>query len=149
MTKKGVENDTRGTRPFHVALAHDAGDAAILKAQHWLSANRAKAVTVADMARSAGLEPRTFLRRFVRATGLKPSDYQRRLRVMRAREMLEFTRSPVDAIAVAVGYSDVRNFRRVFSDVVGLTPSDYRRRFSRLPRDRPHAPNRMLQTSEY
>jgi transcriptional regulator GlxA family with amidase domain len=75
-----------------------------------------------------------FLRRFVQATGLKLSDYQRRLRVMRAREMLEFNRSPVDAIAVAVGYSEVRNFRRVFSNIVGLTPPDYRRRFYRLPR---------------
>jgi transcriptional regulator GlxA family with amidase domain len=120
---------------FEPRIKH--GDAAILNTQHWLSANRAKALTVTDMARSAGLEPRTFLRRFVQATGLKPSDYQRRLRMMRAREMLEFSRSSVEAIASGVGFDDVRSFRRIFHSVVGLTPSDYRRRFSRLLRRAP------------
>lgn len=106
------------------------GDAAILKAQHWLSAQRERAVTVAEIALYAGLEPRTFLRRFVRATGMKPSEYQQRLRVTRAREMLEFSRLSVDAIATSVGFADPRGFRRVFLNIVGLTPSDYRRRFS-------------------
>src|ERR1700760_1141343 len=57
------------------------GDAAILKAQHWLAAQRERAVTVTDIAGHAGLEPRTFLRRFVQATGMKPSEYQQRLRM--------------------------------------------------------------------
>jgi transcriptional regulator GlxA family with amidase domain len=108
------------------------GDDAILKAQQWLSAHRDRAVTVADIAQSAGLEPRTLLRRFVQATGMNPSEYQRRLRMTRAREMLEFSRKSVDEIALGVGYNDVGGFRRVFRKIVGLTPSDYRQRFSRL-----------------
>jgi transcriptional regulator GlxA family with amidase domain len=112
------------------------GDAAILKVQHWLSAQRERAVTVADIARQAGLEPRTFLRRFAQATGMKPSEYQQRLRMTRAREMLEFSRSTVEEIARCVGYDDVGAFRRVFRKIVGLTPSDYRRRFSQLARQR-------------
>jgi transcriptional regulator GlxA family with amidase domain len=110
------------------------GDDRILKAQHWLSAQRECSVTVADLARHAGLEPRTFLRRFASATGMKPSEYQQRLRMTRAREMLEFSRSTVDGIASSVGYDDVGGFRRVFRKIVGLTPSEYRRRFSRLSR---------------
>jgi transcriptional regulator GlxA family with amidase domain len=106
------------------------GDAAILKAQNWLSAQRENAISVADIARHAGLEPRTFLRRFVQATGMKPSEYQQRLRITRAREMLEFSRSSIEAIAASIGYEDARGFRRVFQNIVGLTPSDYRRRFS-------------------
>ncbi|TPG42634.1 helix-turn-helix domain-containing protein [Sphingomonas koreensis] len=107
------------------------GDAAILKAQQWLSVQRNHAVLVADIAQHAGLEPRTFLRRFVQATGMKPTEYQQRLRMSRAREMLEFTRSPIDLVAESVGYGDVRGFRRVFHSIVGLIPSDYRRRFCR------------------
>src|SRR5882724_2150940 len=110
------------------------GEGAILKAQHWLSAQRERPVTVADIAQHAGLEPRTFLRRFVSATGMKPSEYQQRLRMTRAREMLEFSRATVDEIASSVGYDDAGGFRRVFRKIVGLTPSDYRRRFSRLSR---------------
>ncbi|WP_380871601.1 AraC family transcriptional regulator [Sphingomonas sp. DBB INV C78] len=106
------------------------GDAAILKAQQWLATKRDSAVAVADIATYAGLEPRTFLRRFVHATGMKPTEYQQRLRVSRAREMLEFSRASVDTIAMSVGYGDTRGFRRVFQSIVGLTPSDYRRRFA-------------------
>ncbi|MGH6739699.1 MAG: GlxA family transcriptional regulator, partial [Bradyrhizobium sp.] len=97
------------------------GDRAILKAQHWLSAQRESAVSVADIARHAGLEPRTFLRHFVQVTGMKPSEYQQRLRMSRAREMLEFSRSSVDEIASSVGYDDAGGFRRVFRRIVGLT----------------------------
>ena len=107
------------------------GDAAILKSQQWMSAQRERTMTVADIALIAGLEPRTFLRRFVRATGIKPSEYQRRLRIERARETLEFSRCSVEAVAASVGFNDVRAFRRIFLKIVGLTPSSYRRRFSR------------------
>jgi transcriptional regulator GlxA family with amidase domain len=110
------------------------GDGAILSAQQWLASQREQGVTVADIARHAGLEPRTFLRRFVAATGMKPSEYQQRLRMTRARELLEFSRATVDAIALSVGYDDAGGFRRVFRKIVGLTPSDYRRRFSRIGR---------------
>jgi transcriptional regulator GlxA family with amidase domain len=108
------------------------GDAAILKAQHWLSTQRESRIGVADIARYACLEPRTFLRRFLKATGMKPGEYQQRLRISRAREMLEFSRKSVDEIAENVGYDDVGGFRRVFRKLIGLTPSQYRQRFSRI-----------------
>jgi transcriptional regulator GlxA family with amidase domain len=108
------------------------GDEAILKAQHWLSARRERPIAIAEMARRVGLAPRTFLRRFVQATGMKPTEYQQRLRMSRARELLEFSRVNLDEVAARVGYQDVGGFRRVFRRIVGLTPSDYRRRFCRL-----------------
>jgi transcriptional regulator GlxA family with amidase domain len=106
------------------------GDAAILKVQQWLWSQRECAVSVADIANYACLEPRTFLRRFTKATGMKPSEYQQRLRITRAREMLEFSKRSIDDIASNIGYDDAGGFRRVFQKIVGLTPSDYRRRFS-------------------
>jgi transcriptional regulator GlxA family with amidase domain len=60
---------------------------------------------------------------------MKPTEYQQRLRITRAREMLEFSRTSVDQIALSIGYDDVGGFRRVFRKIMGLTPSDYRRRF--------------------
>lgn len=112
---------------FEPPMKH--GDRAILKVQQWLATQREESITVADLARRACLEPRTFLRRFVQATRMTPSEYRRRLRVARARELLEFSRTSVDRIAATVGYRDVGGFRRVFRTVVGLTPSAYRRRF--------------------
>jgi transcriptional regulator GlxA family with amidase domain len=65
---------------------------------------------------------------------MKPSEYQQRLRITRAREMLEFSRTSIDKIAASVGYDDVGGFRRVFRKIVGLTPSEYRQRFCRITR---------------
>jgi transcriptional regulator GlxA family with amidase domain len=106
------------------------GDAAILKVQHWLQTQAETQPTIAQMAEIGGLEDRTFLRRFQKATGFKPTEYSQRLRVGRAREMLEFTGRTVDLIARAIGYEDPASFRRVFKRLMGMSPSDYRRRFA-------------------
>ena len=82
----------------------------------------------------AGLEERTFLRRFRAATGLKPTEYAQHLRVGKARELLEFTNRPVDQIAWSVGYEDPGAFRKVFHRIVGLSPGDYRNRFGTTQR---------------
>jgi len=112
---------------FAPRLTH--GDEAILKVQHWLQLKGARAIGVVDMAREAGLEERTFLRRFKAATGVKPTEYAQCIRMEKARELLQFTRRTVDQIAWSVGYEDAAAFRRVFGRLVGLPPGDYRRRF--------------------
>ena len=116
---------------FAPRLTH--GDETILKVQHWLQAKGARAVGVGDMAREAGLEERTFLRRFKAATGVKPTEYAQCVRVEKARELLQFTKRPVDQVAWSVGYEDAAAFRRVFARLVGLSPGDYRRRFGAEP----------------
>lgn len=112
---------------FAPRLSH--GDQAILKVQHWLQARAERPVSVGDMAGTAGLEERTFLRRFKAATGMKPIEYVQNLRVGKARELLEFTKRSVDQIAWAVGYEDATAFRRVFHRILGLAPGEYRHRF--------------------
>lgn len=112
---------------FVPRLTH--GDAAILKAQHVLQASEGKEARLAVLAAEAGLEPRTFLRRFQKATGLTATDYAQRLRVAKAQELLQFGQQPIERIAWEVGYSDPGAFRKVFLRVVGLPPGEYRQRF--------------------
>ncbi|MEP9368753.1 GlxA family transcriptional regulator [Xanthobacter sp. VNH20] len=112
---------------FSPKLRH--GDEAVLKVQHWLQATGARDATLEAMADKAGLEPRTFLRRFHKATGLKPTEYCQHLRVGKARELLETTTRPVEQIAWDVGYEDPGSFRKVFLKVTGLAPREYRQRF--------------------
>lgn len=108
----------------------DHGDEAVLKVQHWLQGNGGQDAGLASMAACAGLEERTFLRRFRAATGLRPTEYCQQVRVGRACRLLEFTRRNVEQIAWGVGYQDPGAFRKVFQRITGLTPSDYRRRFA-------------------
>jgi transcriptional regulator GlxA family with amidase domain len=106
------------------------GDDAVLRVQHWLHKEEARDVTVPAMAACAGLEERTFLRRFRKATGVNPTEYCQRLRVSKAREMLELTSRTIDQVAWDVGYEDAASFRKVFHKVTGLKPRDYRKRFA-------------------
>ncbi|AVT81302.1 GlxA family transcriptional regulator [Rhodopseudomonas palustris] len=120
--------DQRAYSVFLPRLRH--GDAAILKVQHWLQRIDLPDVTVAAMAEHARLEPRTFQRRFQRATGFAPLAYCQNLRIGRARVMLESTTLPVDQIAWQCGYKDPKSFRKVFAKIAGLSPGQYRQRFS-------------------
>lgn len=112
---------------FAPSLTH--GDAAVLKAQHLLQAKEGREARLATLAEVAGLEKRTLLRRFQKATGLTTTEYAQRLRVAKAQEFLQFGRLPVERIAWDVGYSDAGAFHKVFQRIVGLTPGEYRRRF--------------------
>lgn len=113
---------------FSPRLTH--GDAAVLKVQHWLQATQAKDIALGTLAALAKLEERTFLRRFQKATGMTTTEYCQRLRVGRARELLQFGTASIDRVAWEVGYNDSSAFRKVFTRIVGLSPGEYRRRFS-------------------
>jgi transcriptional regulator GlxA family with amidase domain len=107
----------------------DHGDPAVAMAQRQLHEQGPGSATVTEMAGWARLEVRTFMRRFRKATGLRPNEYCQRLRVERAREMLEGTTAQIGEIAHDVGYADPASFRKVFVRVMGLCPVEYRKRF--------------------
>ncbi len=88
-------------------------------------------VSLAALARVAGLERRTLLRRFANATGMTPIEYCRRVRIARARELLEGGELSQKVIAQCLGYRDVASFARAFSKAVSLAPGAYRERFGR------------------
>src|ERR1700730_14587054 len=104
-------------------------DIAVLKAQEWVHMRDGRGVSLAALATAAGLERRTLLRRFASATGMTPIEYSRRVRIARARELLEGGELSQKEIAQALGYSDVASFARVFRKAVGEAPGTYRKRF--------------------
>lgn len=107
----------------------DHGDTPILDIQQWLDRFYRQKVTVREMVRRSGLNERTFLRRFRKATGESPLEYLQRLRVEKAKQMLLKTDRSLEEITRAVGYVDISSFRRLFKQTAGLSPVVYRRRF--------------------
>ncbi|WP_416356631.1 GlxA family transcriptional regulator [Aureimonas phyllosphaerae] len=125
-----IDPPRREQKPFGRFVPRlDHGDTAILKVQHWLHATHARDHALPGLAERAGLEERTFLRHFKRATGLRPTEYAQSVRIAKAREELEHTRRPIDQIAWDVGYGDPSAFRKLFVRLTGLGPTEYRRRF--------------------
>ncbi|PYE22315.1 AraC family transcriptional regulator with amidase-like domain [Rhizobium sp. PP-CC-3A-592] len=124
---------------FSPRLSH--GDASILKVQRWMEESDARRFDLTVLVEQSGLEERTFLRRFQNATGITTTEYVQRLRVGRARGLLQRGGLTGDQVAWEVGYTDPGAFRKVFTRIVGLTPADYRKRFRmhRRPTVRPRA----------
>lgn len=109
-------------------------DPAIARCQEWVAMHYQTEGAVAAMVRLSGLAERTFQRRFARATGLTPLDYVHTLRLEEAKQLLEATDLPIEAVALDVGYQDAAFFARLFKRKVCLTPAQYRRRFGTLAR---------------
>jgi transcriptional regulator GlxA family with amidase domain len=107
----------------------DHGDAAVLAAQRAIAENYAVAAPVDEMVRWSGLASRTFKRRFKLATTYTPIAYVQKIRVERAKRLLESSDQSVEEISWAVGYEDPASFRRLFKRITALTPGEYRQRF--------------------
>lgn len=112
---------------FHGCRSH--GDETILKIQQWLDGCYRDKVAVKEMAGRSGLNERTFLRRFRKATGESPLEYLQRLRVEKAKQLLVRSDRSLEEITSVVGYVDISSFRRLFTQIVGLSPAVYRKRF--------------------
>lgn len=123
----------RHQTPYQTAaFNHQHGDPAILRVQDWLAEDPGRTCSVGDLARLAILGERTFLRRFKKATGQGPIEYQQRLRVEMARKLLETTDAGFEEIASRCGYGDAAFLRRLFKRLTGAAPGQYRKRFSCL-----------------
>ncbi|HWA62945.1 MAG TPA: helix-turn-helix domain-containing protein [Caulobacteraceae bacterium] len=111
-------------------VARDHGDDRIRQVEAYLQANYHTDLCTEDLARRAGLGPRTFVRHFKSATGRLPSAYMQALRIEAAKAMLERDVRPIQSISSEVGYDDVAFFRSLFKRETGMTPAEYRSHFA-------------------
>lgn len=108
-------------------------DALIQACQVWLAQHYARSDVLAALVEHAGLQEKTLQRRFKQATGYAVLQYVQNLRIEEAKQMLEASQMPVEAIAHSVGYDDMVFFRKLFKRFTGVTPAAYRKSFQ-LPR---------------
>ncbi|WP_294536156.1 AraC family transcriptional regulator [uncultured Rhodoblastus sp.] len=81
---------------------------------------------VKALAEAAGLSVFHFSRAFKKSVGAAPHQYLLRLRIDRARSLLENTHLSILDVAAAVGYDDQGSFARSFRKETGLSPRRYR-----------------------
>lgn len=85
-----------------------------------------EAVPADLLARTAGCSRFALYRAFRAEFGMPPSDYQRQLRLRRARRLLIDGATPADA-AAASGFADQAHFSRWFKRTYGITPGIFQR----------------------
>jgi transcriptional regulator GlxA family with amidase domain len=85
---------------------------------------------VESLARRAQVSRRTFDRRFREITGTAPATWLIHQRVLRAQQLLESTRLPVEQVARQCGFSSAAALRPHFRRIVGTVPAAYRTTFA-------------------
>ncbi|MFC4306311.1 helix-turn-helix domain-containing protein [Cohnella boryungensis] len=100
----------------------------IRNAQAYMASHMEKTITREQLAQVAQLHPEHFSRMFRKLAGMSPSDYLTRIRMEKAKSLLQQSGQPVLNVARKVGYSDPYHFSRRFKKYTGMAPSLYANR---------------------
>jgi transcriptional regulator GlxA family with amidase domain len=105
---------------------------AVHRVQDAIARDPTKTWTVSQLARIAGLSSRHTSRLFHEHVGMSFADYNNRLRIALARDMLSQTRLDMERVAERAGFSSSRQLRRAWRRLNETAPSQARAR-SRTP----------------
>jgi AraC-like DNA-binding protein len=108
-------------------LLRGLADARLAPAMRQMHGQVARALTVAQLAKTAALSRSAFFERFTRTVGLPPMEYLLGWRMAVAKDLLRRQRVGIAEVAARVGYGSASTFSAAFSRSVGQPPSRYAR----------------------
>lgn len=123
-TPAGVIGTVQSHTDRGLAMAYDPKLDGVVA---WLRAHFREPVSIAALARIAGMSVRNFNRRFHEIFGVSPQTFLIKTRVQAACEALRNTATPIGDIALDLGFYDQSSFTGHFRRHMGLTPLRYRR----------------------
>ncbi len=80
---------------------------------------------IEEMAEDSQVSPYHMIRKFKKAFGLTPHQFQIQCKVRKAQKLLETNKS-IPEVAYEAGFCDQSHLDRCFQKIVGMTPSQYR-----------------------
>ncbi len=104
---------------------------ALRRVCEYVDGNLSCDVSLAQLARIAGMSAYHFARLFRQSMGVSPHQYLISRRVARARDLLSESSRPLAEISHEVGYESQSHFTAVFRKSTGLTPKVFRSRYQR------------------
>lgn len=107
-------------------LWHQSTASRIFQATRDMQTHLSKTIVVADLARAVGMSNSAFFEQFKAVTGTSPLQYQKDLRLLRARDELQTSSAKVSEIAFSVGYESSAQFSREYSRKFGRAPREDR-----------------------
>ena len=110
----------------HVVRESHAEPIAVVRAKNFIREHLQDDFTLADIAKAACTSTFYICKLFKRHTRLNLTEYVSRLRVEKARELLQNPQLRISEIAYEVGFQSLTHFNRVFRTLAGQSPSEYR-----------------------
>jgi transcriptional regulator GlxA family with amidase domain len=101
-------------------------DTVVHKAMLLLEQQLRSSATIDELCAPLGIGRRQLERRFQRDVGLSPAEYRQRLRLERARWLLQNTDLEVTEVSLECGFQDSSNFARVVRKALGRSPREVR-----------------------
>jgi AraC-like DNA-binding protein len=89
----------------------------------WIRKNFAQPLRVERLASMVAMSVSAFHRHFKAVTNLSPLQFQKRIRLMQARQLMITAAANVSSAAVDVGYESPTQFSREYSRLFGLPPA--------------------------
>ena len=101
----------------------------IRRVVHWIRENFTQPFRVEPLAAMADMSVAAFYRHFRAVTAMTPIQYQKQLRLLRARWLLLFEPRDAASIAFEVGYESASQFSREYARLFGMPPARDAARF--------------------
>jgi len=124
-----IDNRRPSKVPFERQQPTLHQDPMIARAVDWIRDNLHERCSLDDVVAQVPTSKRNLSRRFRETTGESPKAYIQRLRIDRAKVLLETSDLSLERILERVGYADGSAFTRLFRSHTSLTPREYRERF--------------------
>lgn len=67
-------------------------------------------------------------RKFKAETGISMSEYMNRLKITKAKKLLDTSDETIEGIAASLGFCSGSYFAKIFQKMEGISPADYRDR---------------------
>ena len=111
-------------------LSVDSHASRVAKSIQWIRARFREPLVVGELAQVAGMSPSSFHEHFKSVTGTTPLQYQKDLRMIEARTLLERGVPSVSFAGFEVGYESPTQFSRDYSRKFGCSPKHHLARAS-------------------
>ncbi len=108
-------------------IAHQAKDLIVRQAMQIIEQDLAEPEKLSDLSQSLGVNLRQLERRFISNIGITPREYRLRLRLARAKWLIEQTDRSMTEIALESGFNNCSHFSNTFKSHFNSKPSDVRR----------------------
>ena len=99
----------------------------IRQARAYVQQHYSEPITLESVCEAVGFSPSYFSALFKRETGENFVRYLTRVRIDRAKELLQQTNLSVTEVCSRVGYNDLKHFTQTFKKETSLSPAQYRR----------------------
>jgi len=125
MIKREINFRLLQTEQFDLLSQSAVGDGKLRRVSHaisWIKENLASPLRIEELAQQVHMSPSSLHHQFKEVTALSPLQFQKRLRLQKARQIIMTDKTSAEKIAYSVGYESPSQFNREYARLFGQPP---------------------------